>query len=82
MVDPSSFSEDGTCSFVNRAMKYRDLIKRIETDGWRLDRTVGSHMQFRHPTKPGTVTIAAGGKLGRDVLTGTLNSVLRQAGLK
>ena len=63
-------------------MKYRDLIKLVEADGWRLDRSVGSHMQFRHPSKSGTVTISAGGKLGRDVPTGTLNSVLRQAGLK
>jgi len=39
-------------------------------------------MQFRHPTKPGTVTISAGGKLARDVPPGTLGSVLKQAGLK
>ena len=63
-------------------MKYRDLIKRIEADGWRLERTVGSHMQYRHPSKPGTVTVAADGKLARDVPIGTLNSVLRQAGLR
>jgi predicted RNA binding protein YcfA (HicA-like mRNA interferase family) len=63
-------------------MKYRDLIKRVEADGWRLERSVGSHMQFRHPSKPGTVTISAGGELGRDVPIGTMNSVLRQAGLK
>jgi predicted RNA binding protein YcfA (HicA-like mRNA interferase family) len=63
-------------------MKYRDLIRTIEADGWRLARTEGSHMQYRHPTKKGTVTISAGGKLGRDVPGGTLNSVLKQAGLK
>lgn len=63
-------------------MAYRELIRRIEADGWLIDRTVGSHMQFRHPTKPGTVTIAAGGKLTRHVPPGTLNSVLKQAGLK
>jgi predicted RNA binding protein YcfA (HicA-like mRNA interferase family) len=63
-------------------MKYRDLIRRIEDDGWRHDRTVGSHQQYRHPTKPGTVTIAAGGKMNKDVPPGTLNSILRQAGLK
>jgi predicted RNA binding protein YcfA (HicA-like mRNA interferase family) len=40
----------------------------------------GSHRQFRHPSKPGTVTIA--GKGGTDVPAGTLNSVLKQAGLK
>ena len=63
-------------------MKYRDLVQRIEAAGWRLERTVGSHMQFRHPTRSGTVTVAAGGKMGRDVPIGTMNSVLRQAGLK
>jgi len=39
-------------------------------------------MQYRHPNKPGTVTISAGGKLGREVPPGTLNSILKQAGLK
>lgn len=63
-------------------MKYRDLIKRLADDGWFEERVVGSHMQFRHPSKPGTVTVPAGGKLARDVPPGTLNSVLRQAGLK
>lgn len=63
-------------------MKYRDLIRLIEDDGWRLDRQKGSHMQYRHPHKPGTVTVPAGGKTGEEVPTGTLNSILRQAGLK
>ena len=61
-------------------MKVRNLIRLIEKEGWYLDRTRGSHRQFRHPTKPGTVTVA--GKLGLDVPPGTLNSVLKQAGLK
>lgn len=60
-------------------MKVRDVIKRIEDDGWYLARTRGSHCQFKHPTKPGLVTIA--GKPGEDVAPGTLNSILRQAGL-
>lgn len=60
-------------------MKVRDVIKRIEDDGWYLARTRGSHRQFKHPTKPGLVTIA--GKPGEDVAPGTLNSILRQAGL-
>jgi predicted RNA binding protein YcfA (HicA-like mRNA interferase family) len=63
-------------------MKYRDLIKRLEADGWVLERTAGSHMQYRHPVKPGTITVPAGGKLANEVPAGTLNSVLRQAGLK
>lgn len=52
----------------------------LENDGWRLVRTKGSHRQFHHPTKPGTVTVA--GKLSVDVPPGTLNSILKQAGLK
>ena len=63
-------------------MKYRDLVKRIKADGWYVERTVGSHMQFRHPSKAGTITVPAGGKLAREVPPGTLNSVLKQAGLK
>lgn len=61
-------------------MKVKELIKLIEKDGWFLARTRGSHRQFHHPTKSGTVTIA--GKESVDVPQGTLNSVLKQAGLK
>lgn len=61
-------------------MKVRDIIKRIEDDGWYLVRTRGSHRQFKHPTKVGLVTIA--GKMSDDVAPGTLNSILKQAGLK
>jgi predicted RNA binding protein YcfA (HicA-like mRNA interferase family) len=52
----------------------------IEQDGWRLVRTTGSHHQYRHSAKPGTVTVA--GKPNLDVPPGTLNSILKQAGLK
>lgn len=52
----------------------------IEADGWQEVRTRGSHRQFRHANKTGTVTVA--GKPGVDVPPGTLNSVLKQAGLK
>ena len=63
-------------------MKYRDVIKLLEADAWFLERTVGSHLQFRHPNKSGTVTVPSGGKLGNEVPPGTLNSILKQAGLK
>ena len=63
-------------------MKYREVIHLIESDGWRLERTTGSHLQFRHPTKRGTVTVSAGGKMNKEVPPGTLNSILKQAGLK
>lgn len=61
-------------------MKVRDVIKMVEFDGWYLVRTKGSHRQFHHPSKNGTVTIA--GKPSVDVPPGTLNSILKQAGLK
>jgi predicted RNA binding protein YcfA (HicA-like mRNA interferase family) len=61
-------------------VKVRELIRLIESDGWVLVRTKGSHRQFQHPTKPGTVTIA--GNPGVEVPAGTLNSALKQAGLK
>jgi predicted RNA binding protein YcfA (HicA-like mRNA interferase family) len=61
-------------------MKVKELIKLLETDGWVLVRTRGSHRQFRHPTKLGTVTVS--GKPSVDMPPGTLNSALKQAGLK
>ena len=61
-------------------MKVREAIKLIEGDGWRLVRIKGSHRQFRHAVKPGTVTIA--GRLGVDVPIGTMNSILKQSGLR
>ena len=60
-------------------MKIRDLIKQLEEDGWVLVGQEGSHRQFEHPTKPGTVTVA--GQPGWDIPIGTLRSVVRQAGL-
>ncbi|NJM55280.1 MAG: type II toxin-antitoxin system HicA family toxin [Verrucomicrobiae bacterium] len=61
-------------------MKVRDIIRLVEDDGWFLARTRGSHRHFKHPSKPGLVTIA--GHPGVDMPKGTLNSVLKQAGLK
>lgn len=46
-------------------MRVRDAIKLIEDDGWELVRTRGSHRQYKHPTKPGLVTIP--GKLSKDL---------------
>ena len=64
-------------------MTYRELIKQIESDGWYFHRTgKGAHMIYRHPTRPGAIVVARGGKLNRDIPTGTQNTILRQAGLK
>jgi len=61
-------------------MKISQLLKLLEEDGWFMVRQRGSHRQLHHATKIGTVTVA--GKLSVDVPPGTLNSVLKQAGLK
>jgi predicted RNA binding protein YcfA (HicA-like mRNA interferase family) len=61
-------------------MKIREIIWRIEEDGWFLARTRGSHRQYHHATKRGTVTIA--GHPGEDLHPKTLNSILKQSGLK
>ena len=60
-------------------MKIREVIRLIEQDGWFLVRTRGSHRQYHHAAKPGTVTIA--GHPGQDLHPKTLSSILRQAGL-
>ncbi len=61
-------------------MKVSEVIRLVESDGWQLVATRGSHRQYKHPQKPGKVTIA--GKPSVDVPPGTLNSILKQAGLK
>lgn len=61
-------------------MKIRDVIKLLEQDGWVVVVTRGSHRQFKHPVKLGRVTVA--GQPGHDIAGGTLNSILKQAGLK
>ncbi|MBZ5574169.1 MAG: type II toxin-antitoxin system HicA family toxin [Acidobacteriia bacterium] len=61
-------------------MKVRDVLKRVEQDGWQLVRTKGSRRQYHHPNKPGTVAVA--GHPAVDIPPGTLNNILKQAGLK
>ena len=61
-------------------MKVKELINQLQADGWYLARTRGSHRQFKHPAKPGTVTIA--GNISADMPSGTLNAILKHAGLK
>jgi predicted RNA binding protein YcfA (HicA-like mRNA interferase family) len=61
-------------------VKVKEVIKILEEDGWYLARTKGSHRQFKHPNKSGAVTVS--GKQSIDVPRGTLNSILKQAGLR
>jgi predicted RNA binding protein YcfA (HicA-like mRNA interferase family)/predicted RNase H-like HicB family nuclease len=61
-------------------LKVRDITELLESDKWRIVRTRGSHRQFKHPWKQGAVTVS--GHLRDDIAPGTLNSILKQAGLK
>jgi len=60
--------------------KVRDMIRALEADGWRWERTRGSHRVYSHPTKSGIVVVP--GKLVKDLPLGTERSILRQAGLR
>jgi predicted RNA binding protein YcfA (HicA-like mRNA interferase family) len=61
-------------------MKVGAMLRRLQEDGWQLVATRGSHRQYKHPLKPGRVTVP--GKAGDDLAVGTLTSILKQAGLK
>ncbi|MDH5344421.1 MAG: type II toxin-antitoxin system HicA family toxin [Gammaproteobacteria bacterium] len=61
-------------------MKVRNILKVLRDDGWIEIARRGSHRQFKHPTKKGRVTVP--GKPSDDLAAGTLNSILKQAGLK
>ena len=60
--------------------KVREAIRIVERDGWRHVRTKGSHRQYLHPDKPGTVTIA--GRLSKDLSHGMWIGIQKQAGLR
>ena len=68
------------CVFVCKIthMKSADIIKQLKADGWFLVHVVGSHHQFKHPTKPGKVTVPHPKK---DLPLQTVRSILKQAGL-
>lgn len=61
-------------------MKVREILELLAHDGWELVATRGSHRQFKHPTKPGRVTVA--GKRSDDLHPKTAASILRQARLR
>ena len=60
-------------------MTAKEIIKQLKADGWIEYDTRGSHIQFKHPVKPGKVTIPYH---SGDIPKGTLNNILKQAGLK
>jgi len=61
-------------------MKVNEVIKLITQDGWNWVRTKGSHRQYKHQIKKGLVTVP--GKFSDELAPGTLNRILKQAGLK
>lgn len=61
--------------------KVKEIIDIIEADGWFFCRQKGSHKQYKHPLKPGTITVPDHGK-NEDLEHFLVNSILRQAGLK
>lgn len=60
-------------------MTSREIIRRLEEDGWYHVKTVGDHWQFKHPSKLGKVTVVHPAK---DFSIGTLRSIEKQSGLK
>jgi predicted RNA binding protein YcfA (HicA-like mRNA interferase family) len=60
------------------SVKYRDLVKQLKADGWEIVVIRGSHRQWKHPAKPGRVTVA--GHPSDDIHPRTLKSIRRQAG--
>lgn len=63
-----------------KVVKVRKILRDLHADGWRLDRLRGSHREFVHPVKKGTVTV--NGKESGDIFGKLLKSIERQSGLK
>jgi predicted RNA binding protein YcfA (HicA-like mRNA interferase family) len=61
-------------------MKVREILRLLKEDGWFHVRTTGSHHHFRHPTKPGTVTVP--GNPSHDLHPKTLGSIIKQSGIE
>jgi predicted RNA binding protein YcfA (HicA-like mRNA interferase family) len=61
-------------------MKVREVVRALEENGWVEIRSKGSHRHFRHPKKPMLITVP--GADGKELAPGTLNAILKKAGLK
>lgn len=61
-------------------MTARELLKLLHKDGWYNHDQDGSHLQLKHPSKPGKITVPL--HSGKDIAPGTLHSILKQAGIK
>ena len=60
-------------------MRPKDMMKILESDGWKVVRITGSHHMHKHPTKPGLIPVALHNK---EMAPGTVNKILKDAGLK
>ena len=79
-LKPSSLRGTSSACWYPCGVKVNEILRLLLQDGWSLVATKGSHRQYKHPSKPGRVTVP--GKPSDDVAPGTLNSILKQAGLK
>jgi predicted RNA binding protein YcfA (HicA-like mRNA interferase family) len=61
-------------------MKVREVIQLLEARGWGEMRSKGSHRHFKHPDRPELITVP--GAEGKELAPGTLNAILKKAGLK
>jgi len=75
MAPAERYNGDG-----DEAVKVREVLRRLQADGWRVARTRGSHRVLKHPTKVGIVVLP--GNANDDVAPGTLRSVWQQAQLE
>ncbi len=60
-------------------MKVREIIKLIEADGWYRIKAKGGHRQYKHPAKPGRVTVP--GQMNAELDKKTEKSIIAQARL-
>jgi len=70
---------DDTRNVYNTHMKSAEVIKLLKADGWYVFNIRGSHHQFKHPSKPGKVTVP---HPKADIPVGTAKSIFKQAGLR
>ena len=61
-------------------MNFQDVLKKLKKDGWYVVEQVGSHVQLKHPTKPGRVTLPKHGS--KDIPIGTIKSIAKQSGIE
>jgi predicted RNA binding protein YcfA (HicA-like mRNA interferase family) len=82
-VDPTIsvylYTRQTTVSVYKYIMRSQDIIKALKSDGWKQVAQKGSHVQFKHPTKPGRVTVP---HPKSDIPIGTFRSIEKQAALK